>query len=289
MSRRESCVWHPMPEEVRRSSVQSRRASLAAGRRKSQQASNNQPDWEVEAPPTPPPAEDYHPRPAVTAATTTTSTSAAQSNTAPTASKAAASDEYPTEAKETTRQEDGIYPTEANANEEEEGVYPTEANTNEEEPKSYPTEEPQEAARESTKNEEEEPRAGDAARNGEHLRGSDKEAEVLTSSESTDAHDTLKQKTRHTIRFRGDGWKKLVSKKPDAIKAAFLKDIWIAAKVKEEDACKLQVGWDGRMVVTFVSFHTKGLKKRQQAIHELLREYAFPNVCALYPFKKEKK
>ncbi|CAJ1009514.1 hypothetical protein Q4I28_004828 [Leishmania naiffi] len=51
MSRRESCIWHPMPEEVRRSSVQSRRASLAAGRRKS--LNGNEPDWEVEAPPTP--------------------------------------------------------------------------------------------------------------------------------------------------------------------------------------------------------------------------------------------
>ncbi|CAJ1014776.1 hypothetical protein Q4I30_000401 [Leishmania utingensis] len=51
MSRRESCIWHPMPEEVRRSSVQSRRASLAAGRRKS--LNGNAPDWEVEAPPTP--------------------------------------------------------------------------------------------------------------------------------------------------------------------------------------------------------------------------------------------
>ncbi|KPI82930.1 hypothetical protein ABL78_8057 [Leptomonas seymouri] len=59
MSRRESCVWHPMPEEVSRTSVQSRRASLAAGRRKSM--NTNQPDWEVEAPPTPP-REVYTPR-----------------------------------------------------------------------------------------------------------------------------------------------------------------------------------------------------------------------------------
>ncbi|KPA74180.1 hypothetical protein ABB37_09440 [Leptomonas pyrrhocoris] len=59
MSRRESCVWHPMPDEVRRSSVQSRRASLAAGRRKS--TNTNEPDWEVEAPPTPP-HDDYTPR-----------------------------------------------------------------------------------------------------------------------------------------------------------------------------------------------------------------------------------
>lgn len=64
MSRRESCVWHPMPEEVRRSSVQSRRASLAAGRRKSM--NTNEPDWEVEAPATPP-HQDYTPRDTVAA------------------------------------------------------------------------------------------------------------------------------------------------------------------------------------------------------------------------------
>lgn len=59
VSRREGCIWHPMPEEVRRSSVQSRRASLAAGRRKD--ANTNEPDWEVEAPSTPP-QDDFSPR-----------------------------------------------------------------------------------------------------------------------------------------------------------------------------------------------------------------------------------
>ncbi|KAG5501980.1 hypothetical protein JKF63_04251 [Porcisia hertigi] len=50
MSRRANCIWHPMPEEVRCSSIQSRRASLAAGRRKG--SSTHQPDWDVEASPT---------------------------------------------------------------------------------------------------------------------------------------------------------------------------------------------------------------------------------------------
>lgn len=93
MSRRESCVWHPMPEEVRRSSVQSRRASLAAGRRKSM--NTNEPDWEVEAPPTPP-REDYTPRDdaAVVAAGSAGGAAAAAPVAAGGAAAAAASNEH---------------------------------------------------------------------------------------------------------------------------------------------------------------------------------------------------
>lgn len=85
-----------MPEEVRRSSVQSRRASLAAGRRKSM--ASNQPDWEVEAPPTPPAGDEFSPRQPtapVAAPATQEQSPAAQPAESPAAQEPAPAEEKP--------------------------------------------------------------------------------------------------------------------------------------------------------------------------------------------------
>lgn len=234
-----------MPEEVRRSSVQSRRASLAAGRRKSQQqAGTNQPDWEVEAPPTPPAADDYSPR------------------------------------QPGTRAVQPVQPAEP--------VEP--AKPAEPQPEQNEEEQPREAAAEPVANEEEEQPAAEEPQVEEghdvaadSLVETDEEVEGVSGADGGAAHETKKQKTRHTIRFRGPKWQEEIQTQQEEIKQAFLEDIWDAAKVKAEDTTKLKVSWEECMVITFVMLHAKGLKKRQKQIHQKLEEYKFPKVCALYP------
>lgn len=221
MSRRESCVWHPMPEEVRRSSVQSRRASLAAGRRKSIGA--NEPDWEVEAPPTPP-RGDYSAR-----------------DNRPEESEAAAAAAGP---------------------QHEEREYAAAAPEPESPSESVPA---QEAEEEQAPIAPTEPIDHAAA----PLAAGEVEAEADGSG-----------RTRHTVRFHGDKWAKVLRKCRSEIESAFLEDIRDGAGVQADEAKRLKIKMHDCMEVTFVVFSEH--RSRQKTIHAALQKYNFPKTCEQY-------
>lgn len=201
MSRRESCIWHPMPEEVRRSSVQSRRASLAAGRRKSLNV--NAPDWEVEAPPTP-----YY----------------------------------------------GDYSARGNAAKAHSSHEPAA-------PLSEPSEKLQQAG---------------AAACGEALPG----AVVVLSKPMKGEAGLRVSRTRHTVRFHGEKWAKVLRKCRAEIVACFMEDIRDGAAVMADEAKRLKIRMSNCMEVTFVTYSDS--RARQKEIHFSLQNYSFPKTCQRY-------
>ncbi|CAG9576523.1 conserved hypothetical protein [Leishmania major strain Friedlin] len=201
MSRRESCIWHPMPEEVRRSSVQSRRASLAAGRRKSLNV--NGPDWDVEAPPTP----CY-----------------------------------------------GDYSARGNA---------AEAHTL------------REAAAPLAESSKKLQQAHEAAC-GEVSPGT----VVVPSKPMEDDEAFRMSRTRHTVRFHGEKWAKVLRKRRDEIIACFVEDIRDGASVMADEARRLKIRMNDCMEVTFITY--SGSRARQKAIHMALQQYSFPKTCQRY-------
>ncbi|CAJ1989788.1 hypothetical protein conserved [Leishmania donovani] len=201
MSRRESCIWHPMPEEVRRSSVQSRRASLAAGRRKSLNVSG--PDWDVEAPPTP-----YY----------------------------------------------GDYSARGNA---------AEAHTSRE--AAAPLAEPSKKLQQA-----------DEAACGEASPGT-----VVVSSKPMEDEAAFRiSRTRHTVRFHGEKWAKVLRKRHAEIAACFMEDLKDGASVMADEAKRLKIRMSDCMEVTFVTY--SGSRARQKAIHLALQNYSFPKTCQRY-------
>ncbi|KAG5476781.1 hypothetical protein CUR178_03966 [Leishmania enriettii] len=214
MSRRESCIWHPMPEEVRRSSVQSRRASLAAGRRKSLNA--NEPDWDVEAPPTP-----FH------------CDYSARENAA--------------EAEHT--------PPEAAA---------------------PPAESPKESQG-----------AGEVSIVemapitvvAELQSLGDEEAAAAQPSDAL-VEDSRVSRTRHTVRFHGEKWAKVLRKRRTEIEASFMEDIKDSASVMAHEAKRLKIKMHDCMEVTFVMYSDS--RSRQREIHVALQNCSFPKTCQRY-------
>ncbi|KAG5476499.1 hypothetical protein LSCM1_04211 [Leishmania martiniquensis] len=215
MSRRESCVWHPMPEEVRRSSVQSRRASLAAGRRKSLNA--NEPDWDVEAPPTP-----FH---------------------------------YE-------------YSTRENAAETEHTLHEAAA---------PPAKSPKglQGAEESTLAE-----VTQVAIISESPSMEDEEAAAAAQPIDAAVVDSRTNRTRHTVRFHGEKWAKVLRKRRTEIEASFMEDIRDGASIMAHEAKRLKIKMNDCMEVTFVMYSDS--RARQKEIHVALQNYNFPKTCQRY-------
>ncbi|GET89562.1 hypothetical protein, conserved [Leishmania tarentolae] len=201
MSRRESCIWHPMPEEVRRSSIQSRRASLAAGRRKN--TNMNKPDWDVEAPPSPYHA-DYSSRAAEAAGDTSRKSAA---------------------------------------------------------PAAEPTKK--------------------AQKTHEAACGGATPGSVVASWKSMSGEaESRMSRTRHTVRFHGDKWAKVLRKHRAEIEESFRADVNDGASVKADEIKKLKIKMNDCMEVTFITYSDS--RARQTEIHSALQKYSFPKTCQQY-------
>jgi hypothetical protein len=203
-----------MPEEVRRSSVQSRRASLAAGRRKSM--NTNEPDWEVEAPPTPP-HEDYTPRDGAVvagvaagsaAAGTAGAAGAAGATSAAGAAAAAASNDHS--------------PMEGEAAVGAAGVA--------------------------------DERAAVASVKSKDTTDMSDDEDALVGAVEGNEEAAGRGRTRHIVRFHGEKWPKVLQKQRSEIEAAFLEDIKDGAGVEAEDAKRLKIKMHESMEVTFVVY-----------------------------------
>ena len=104
--------------------------------------------------------------------------------------------------------------------------------------------------------------------------------EVLHPINHTEGEASGQGRTRHIVRFHGEKWANVLAKKRADIEAAFLKDIYDCAGVKEEEAKRLKIKMHEFMEVTFVVYSES--RARQKKIHAALRGYNFPSTCGVY-------
>ncbi|KAH9577834.1 hypothetical protein LSM04_006764 [Trypanosoma melophagium] len=90
-------------------------------------------------------------------------------------------------------------------------------------------------------------------------------------------------KTKHTIRFRGFGWKNILKRKRCILESALKKDISNVSGFPENDILHLNLAFNKALIVTFFLQHKSGTELKE--IHTIMRGHNFPNTSALYDEK----
>ncbi|ORC92861.1 putative mitotubule-associated protein Gb4 [Trypanosoma theileri] len=90
-------------------------------------------------------------------------------------------------------------------------------------------------------------------------------------------------KTKHTIRFRGLKWKRILKRKRSVLEEALKKDISAATGFNEKEIFCLDIEFKVALIVTFVLQHKSDTESKE--IHTLLHRYDYVNTTALYTAK----
>ncbi|ESL05956.1 hypothetical protein TRSC58_06377 [Trypanosoma rangeli SC58] len=88
-------------------------------------------------------------------------------------------------------------------------------------------------------------------------------------------------KTRHTVHFRGQGWKKVLNARRSELARSFTQDVVDATGLDARQIENLSFEFTRMLLVTFVLV-SENNREQKIDLHGVLQSYKFPRVIALY-------